>query len=171
MQLIMVDPDIPRPTPQELLHWMQTGLVSANTSTNVAGRQIFALEAPENTPAIAAYIAPSPPALNPVTHRYIQLLLNTTGNEAAVSSLRMAGSGSRTPFDAEEVINAAGLRVLAGNWFNVTNTSSTKSTASGSSGIQPSQTGVPFTGGVTINTASSAAALSIGLGAMMVLAL
>jgi hypothetical protein len=131
---MMVDPDIP---PQvaggatsELLHWMQSGLVSSNTSTTVGGQKFFELVNPSNTTPIASYIQPSPPNKSPVSHRYTQLLLNTTGNSSALSTLAKFGM-TRQNFSAVDVVNSAGLQVLRGNSFNVT--AATNTTASGGS--------------------------------------
>ncbi|TVY41697.1 hypothetical protein LSUB1_G003164 [Lachnellula subtilissima] len=130
--LMMVDPDIP---PQivggatsELLHWMQPGLVSANTSTTIGGLKVYELINPTNVSAIATYLGPSPPNKSPTTHRYTQLLLNTTGNSTALATLTKAGA-TRTNFNAVDVVKNAGLTVLFGNYFNVS--ASTNTTVSG----------------------------------------
>jgi len=120
---MMVDPDLP-PSPgstNELLHWMQTGLTSANTSTTIRGFQVFELVNTGNESALASYIKPSPPNEAPHTHRYTQMLLNITGNGSALNALK-GFSSSRTNFSAANVVKSAGLTILAGNSFNVTNT-------------------------------------------------
>ncbi|KAK7978100.1 hypothetical protein PG988_005590 [Apiospora saccharicola] len=67
----MVDLDIPVDTdPHTLLHWMQTDLTPATTATTMAtgdGKtaSVFELQNTKNTPALAAYVAPAPPAKNP----------------------------------------------------------------------------------------------------------
>lgn len=126
----MVDPDIPPATAGgptgELLHWMQPGLVSANNITFIGGVQMFELINPSNVSAFATYIQPSPPNKAPNTHRYTQLLLNTTGNSSALSTLSKFAA-TRTNFSAVNVVQAAGLAVLFGNSFNVTNTTLTQS--------------------------------------------
>jgi hypothetical protein len=127
---MMVDPDIPPATAggstSELLHWMQSGLVSANNSTFVGGVNIFELINPTNTSALATYIQPSPPNKSPTTHRYTQMLLNTTGNSSAISTLPIFAK-TRTNFSAVNVVKNTGLNVVFGNSFNVTNVTLTQS--------------------------------------------
>jgi len=136
--LMMVDPDIPPQTAggptTELLHWMQSGLVSANTSTTIGGVKVFELRNPSNTTAFASYIGPSPPNKAPQTHRYTQMLLNTTGNVTALTSLAKFAM-TRSNFSAVNVVRSSGLTVLAGNSFNVTADSSTTGVGSGNSTI------------------------------------
>ncbi|KAI9049661.1 hypothetical protein LZ554_006686 [Drepanopeziza brunnea f. sp. 'monogermtubi'] len=123
--IMMVDPDIP---PQqeggptgELLHWMQQDMTSSNTSTMVAGMMVYVLQSSvANTAAIAPYFGPSPPNKAPNTHRYTQLLLDTTNNPTGLASLTQAGA-TRTNFDAVKVVSAAGVKIVAGNSFNVMN--------------------------------------------------
>jgi phosphatidylethanolamine-binding protein len=167
----MVDPDLPAPLTGENLHWMQTGLVSAQTATTLAGTEVFVLTSGTgNTTSIAPYNPPSPPARAPTTHRYVFLLVETTNNQAALSVLTTAAGSPRIPFSASETLSQAGLQVLAGNWFNVTN-SSTASTPSGTSGsgmpsgtgAQPSSTS-PFAGAAMVHGPSVAL---LGLGTMM----
>jgi hypothetical protein len=120
---MMVDPDIPPQTAGgptgELLHWMQAGLVSANTTTTIGGVKVFKLINPSNTSALASYIQPSPPNKAPLSHRYTQMLLNTTGNSTVLSTLSKFAA-TRQNFSAVNVVKSAGLAVLAGNSFNVT---------------------------------------------------
>ena len=129
---MMVDPDIPPATAggatSELLHWMQTGLVSANTMTTIAGQQVYELVNPANTSALASYFGPSPPNKVPESHRYTQLLLNTTSNSSAIVTLQQFAA-TRTNFNAVNAVNSAGLVVLAGNWFVVSNTTGANSTS------------------------------------------
>lgn len=130
----MVDLDIP-PSPNstnQRLHWLQTGLTSAESVTTVAGVQVHELVNAGNSSALAVYNAPNPPARAPLSHRYTQFLFNLTGNTAAVAILQPYAQ-NRSNFSAANVISAAGLTVLAGNWFNVTNTSITASETSGTS--------------------------------------
>ncbi|EPE30006.1 PEBP-like protein [Glarea lozoyensis ATCC 20868] len=122
--VILADPDIPgAPTDSktgQFLHWIQAGLESSSTSTTVAGQTIFELQNPSNASAFAPYVQPSPPNRALTTHRYIELLVNTTGDSAALKTLMTAGA-TRTNFSALAVVNAAGKEVLFANWFNVTN--------------------------------------------------
>ncbi|CZR60256.1 uncharacterized protein PAC_10152 [Phialocephala subalpina] len=194
--VMMVDPDIPPATAggatSELLHWMQSGLVSANTSTTIGGVATFELINPGNTSAIASYIQPSPPNKAPNTHRYTQLLLNTTAmgsNTTALNTLMTAGK-TRTNFSAVNVVKAAGVAIIAGNSFDVTNgtlvqsniTKTTSVAGSGAasatgtgSGTRASDaanassvtTGAPkATGGVGETFHSGNGALIAGLGAL-----
>ncbi|TVY19628.1 hypothetical protein LARI1_G003338 [Lachnellula arida] len=150
--LMMVDPDIPPQTAggatSELLHWMQPGLVSANTSTTIGGIKVYELVNPTNVSAIATYISPSPPNKSPTTHRYTQMLLNTTGNGTALSTLSKAGA-ARSNFSAVDVVKNAGLNVLFGNYFNVS--AATNTTGSGS-GATSSGSGGKATGSASAVT-------------------
>lgn len=125
----MIDLDIPTNNPPQtntLLHWMQTGLTpataatAANTSSGNA--QVFALQTGQ-TAAFATYLQPNPPARVPLSHRYTQILVDTTGvQQTALDSLKSAAQ-NRQGFKAQEVLTAAGLqsKVVAGNFYNVTN--------------------------------------------------
>lgn len=136
---MMVDPDIPPQTvggpTTELLHWMQAGLVSANTTTTIGGVKVFELINPGNTSALASYIQPSPPNKAPLSHRYTQMLLNTTGNSSVLSTLSKFAA-TRQNFSAVNVVQSAGLTVLAGNSFNVT--AATNTTAGGATNASTS---------------------------------
>ena len=138
---MMVDPDIPPQTAGgptvELLHWMQAGLVSANTTTTIGGVKVFELINPGNTSALASYIQPSPSNKAPLSHRYTQMLLNTTGNSSVLSTLSKFAA-TRQNFSAVNVVNSAGLTVLAGNSFNVT--AATNTTAGGAANATSAST-------------------------------
>jgi hypothetical protein len=137
--LMMVDPDIPPAVPGnptgELLHWLQPGLISASTPSTLAGRTVYTLTNPSNVSALATYLQPTPPFKVPYSHRYVELLLNTTAVDTKNGSvLQMASSGARTPFDAVKVLRDAGVVIVASNWFNVTKANATASaTASATS--------------------------------------
>jgi len=180
--IMMVDPDIPPVTAggptSELLHWMQPGLVSADNSTLIAGIQMFELINPSNISAFATYIQPSPPNKVPNTHRYTQLLLNTTGNSGALSTLSTFAA-TRTNFSAVNVVQNAGLTVLFGNSFNVTNitlnqSNITKTTGAGGTvtmtatlaGTAPTGTGSSSTAGGVPSGQNGGAAYIAGLGAL-----
>jgi hypothetical protein len=142
----MCDPDIPgAPTDSltgQFLHWLQPGLESSSVSTKVAGQTIFELKTVKtagNTTAIAPYLQPSPPNQALTTHRYIQLLVNTTGNSAALQKLMTAGA-VRTNFSALQTVDAAGLKVLFGNYFNVTNEDALKAAGGASNGTTGGKT-------------------------------
>jgi len=143
----MIDLDIPTNSPPQtstLLHWLQTGLTSAETATmlNTTTRgkggatQAFILQNKGNTAALAPYIGPSPPARIPLSHRYTQILVNHTGlSTESVGALQMAAA-TRQGFNAMQVLMQAGLmdKVVAGNFFNVTNAGPVNSTSTGGGG-------------------------------------
>jgi len=156
--LMMVDPDIP---PQivggatsELLHWLQPGLVSANTSTTIGGIKVYELINPTNVSAIATYLGPSPPNKSPTTHRYTQLLLNTTGNGIALAALTKSGA-TRTNFSAVDVVKNAGLTVLFGNYFNVSADTNTTVSGSGNGTSASSRATSTGSGGKATGSASA----------------
>ncbi|RDL35418.1 Uncharacterized protein BP5553_07349 [Venustampulla echinocandica] len=159
--ILMVDLDIPPAmeggATSQLLHWMQTGLESANTSTTIAGTKVFELVNPSKASPVAAYRQPNPPNRNPVSHRYTQFLVNTTGNTAALASLTQAGATIRN-FSAANVIKSAGVDVAAGNWFNVTNANATGAGTNGAS--QTNSTSQAAAGGAVRMTGNSGAALA-----------
>lgn len=125
----MIDLDIPTNNPPQtntLLHWMQTGLTPATAATalnsSAGNAQAFALQTGQ-TAAFATYLQPNPPAKVPLSHRYTQILVDTTGvQQTALDSLKTAAA-NRQGFKAQEVLTAAGLqsKVVAGNFYNVTN--------------------------------------------------
>lgn len=128
---MMIDLDIPTDSPPQtntLLHWMQTGLTPSTTATqlNTTSGPIraFLLENRGNaTAAIAPYFGPNPPARVPLSHRYTQLLVDTSGlGEAGTEALKTAAKTGRG-FDVASVLSKAGLqgKLVAGNSFNVTN--------------------------------------------------
>jgi hypothetical protein len=170
---MMVDPDIPPQTAggptSQLLHWMQSGLVSANNATFIGGVKIYELVNPSNTPALATYIQPSPPNRAPNTHRYTQMLFNTTGNSSALTQLTTFAK-TRSNFSAENVVKTTGLTVLFGNSFDVTNTTLTQSnitkTTAGAAGAGSTGTGgAAATGSTTPKSAGGVPTVSDGRGA------
>lgn len=170
--IMMVDPDIPpavvgNPT-SELLHWMQGGLVSASTASTVGGVQIFELINPKNQSAFASYLGPSPPAKAPLTHRYTQMLLNTTDNTNAVSSLSKFAT-VRTNFSAVSVVQSSGAILVAGNSFNVTNTTGSGTATGTISGSSPSST--PFQQNIGSAEKIESGAFVAGFGAMIAAAM
>lgn len=128
--VLMIDIDIPTntpPTTSTLLHWMQTGLTPATTTTNLNTSMgvmpVFLLQNTTNTAPFAPYFGPSPPARIPLSHRYVQILVDTTNaQQTALTALRTA-AGNRTAFSALSTLTAANLQnnVVAGNFYNVTN--------------------------------------------------
>lgn len=128
--VLMIDIDIPTNSPpatSTLLHWMQTGLTPATTATSLnasaGASSVFLLQNGSNTSPFATYIPPNPPARVPLSHRYVQLLVDTSGvATSALDGLKTAAA-NRSAFSAEKVLTAAGLqgKVVAGNFYNVTN--------------------------------------------------
>ncbi|KAB8291656.1 hypothetical protein EYC80_006456 [Monilinia laxa] len=120
--VMMVDPDIPSSkagdSTSQFLHWMQSGLTSANTTTTIDGQKIYELVNEKDTPAFATYLQPNPPNIAPTTHRYTQLLFNTTNMNMSLTTLQMAGK-NRGGFNAADVAKSARLTVIMGNSFNV----------------------------------------------------
>lgn len=140
---MMIDLDIPSQSggaTGTLLHWMQTDLVSANTSTTINGMKVFELINPNNVAAVAPYFGPSPPNRAPVSHRYTEILVDTTSlgsskaNGTGMAALMQAGA-TRGNFSAETVVQTIGSKVVAGNSFNVTSPEAlTGGSSSGGSG-------------------------------------
>ncbi|KAA8563819.1 hypothetical protein EYC84_011834 [Monilinia fructicola] len=120
--VMMVDPDIPSSKggdiTSQFLHWMQSGLTSANTTTTIGGQKIYQLTNEKDTPAFATYLQPNPPNIAPTTHRYTELLFNTTNMNMSLATLQMAGK-NRGNFNAADVAKSAKLKVIMGNSFNV----------------------------------------------------
>ncbi|PQE03452.1 phosphatidylethanolamine-binding PEBP protein [Rutstroemia sp. NJR-2017a BVV2] len=169
--ILMVDPDIPSssgtgPTSQ-FLHWVQSDLVSSNTTTTISGQKVYTLVNTKNTTAFAAYLQPNPPNKAPTTHRYTQLLFNTTGGSAstALKSLQTAAK-SRENFSTTDVVKSAGLVVLMGNSFDVAfadkginSTGAGAGSSSGTSGGKGSGTsGGEGNGTATSNSTSTSTA-------------
>ncbi|KAK6595393.1 phosphatidylethanolamine-binding protein [Botrytis cinerea] len=102
----------------QFLHWMQADLTSSNTTTTIGGQKIYELINVKNTSAFATYLQPNPPDIAPTTHRYTQLLFNTTGMNMSLASLQTAGK-TRGNFNATNVVKSAKLTVLMGNSFDV----------------------------------------------------
>ncbi|KAM7194753.1 hypothetical protein V8F20_007773, partial [Naviculisporaceae sp. PSN 640] len=138
--VLMIDIDIPTNNPPQtntLLHWFQTNLVPSQTATaiTVPGSStplsVFLLQnrtAPNASPPITSYFGPNPPARIPLSHRYTQILVDTSnltpqGARALEQAARPAGGGVAIGFNASAVLASAGLseKVVAGNFFNVTN--------------------------------------------------
>lgn len=127
---MMIDLDIPTNdtgSTSTLLHWMQTGLTPATTATPLnmtsGGESVFLLENTANTPALAPYFGPSPPARVPLSHRYTQILVDTSGVSTQATGALQDAAASRRGFDAPTVLQQAGLenKVVAGNFFIVMN--------------------------------------------------
>ncbi|KAI0138768.1 phosphatidylethanolamine-binding protein [Pestalotiopsis sp. NC0098] len=128
--VMMVDLDIPTDSPPQtstLLHWMQTDLMQSSKAvamnTTAGTSMVFALEMPGAVAAAASYIGPAPPARTPLSHRYTQLLIDTTSASTESMNVLMQAAQNRQGFNAETVLTQAGLqdKVVAGNFFVVTN--------------------------------------------------
>lgn len=129
----MIDLDIPTASPPQtdtLLHWLQTGLTPPDFPTMITTSagiiMAYLLEVNNTTPTsepIVPYFGPNPPARVPLTHRYTQLLVDTSEVTAEGVEVLRAAAGTLRGFDAAAVLEEAGLggRVVAGNWFTVTN--------------------------------------------------
>lgn len=152
--VIMVDLDIPsNSTPHTFLHWVQTDLTpstaaSAVTSGNGSTTQAFTLTNSKSTAALVAYTQPNPPAQNPLSHRYTQVLVDTSAMSAAALDTIKTAAQSKVGFDVATVLQNAGLTasVVAGNSFNVTN-SGTATTSNGNAAAANGTTTSTTTGG------------------------
>jgi len=141
--VFMIDLDIPTnnpPATNTLLHWLQTGLTPAaqatrlNTTTGQVS--VFLLENSTNTAPITAYFGPNPPARIPLSHRYTQILVDTsTLDTNGLNSLRTAAA-TIIGFNAQTVLGQLGLadKVVAGNFYNVTNPGPVNGTGMGPGG-------------------------------------
>ncbi|KAI1079334.1 PEBP-like protein [Whalleya microplaca] len=148
--VLMIDLDIPTDNPPKtntLLHWMQTGLTSSTTATAInstaGSTNAFKLTAAGGQAAFAEYLGPSPPAKVPLSHRYTQILVDTSAATTANLAVLQKAAATRMGFDTNAVLTEAGLvdKVIAGNFFNVTNpgpaaaaTNSTTGTTNGTAG-------------------------------------
>lgn len=158
--VLMIDLDIPTDSPPKtdtLVHWAQTGLKQSAAPSNLGGNNAFLLTKGTEA-ATQAYFAPNPPNKAPVTHRYTQIVIDTTGAAAAdVKKLQDAVKAKQKGFDVVSALKAAGLsdKVVAGNFFRVTNgqaaISAGNSTTGGGSNPRPSGV-VKGTGGVVSST-------------------
>jgi hypothetical protein len=160
----MIDLDIPTntSTTNTLLHWMQTGLTPATSPTmlNTTNGQnmVFMLQNTTQTAPAAPYIGPGPPARNPLSHRYTQILVDTSGVTAQSTNSLETAAKSRFGFDAMTVLMQAGLeaKVVAGNSFNVTNPGPVQNNNGGSFTNSTGTTGGGGTAGTGIVSAPSA---------------
>ncbi|KZL83124.1 phosphatidylethanolamine-binding protein pebp [Colletotrichum incanum] len=128
--VIMVDIDVPTNQPPKtgtLLHWMQTGLMSADTpvtlNTTAGPKKVFVMQNRMNAAALAPYIGPNPPAREPLSHRYTFVAVDhTTITQQGLMALSGAAQ-NRRDFNVMNGLMAAGLqdKVVAGNFFRVTN--------------------------------------------------
>ncbi|KAI0442638.1 PEBP-like protein [Xylaria telfairii] len=166
--VLMIDLDIPADSPHTLLHWLQTGLTQSSSAVSLSTTQgtlsAFVLSVPEDE-AFAPYIGPAPPARIPLSHRYTQIVVDTSDvSEEGLAALKTAAA-TRLNFNAQTILTSAGLadKVVAGNFFNVTNpgpvsASSSNSTTGGGNGTSNNPptptTQVPVSGAVNLQQAS-----------------
>lgn len=175
--VIMVDLDIPsNSTPHTFLHWVQTDLTpstaaSAVTSGNGSASQAFTLTNTKGTAALVAYTQPNPPAQNPLSHRYTQVLVDTSALSAAALDTIKTAVQTKVGFDVATVLQSAGLtaNVIAGNSFNVTNSGTTAngitvSTTTGGSGKKGQKGNATKGGKNRTKTGAGAAAQATGDG-------
>ncbi|KAB5575851.1 phosphatidylethanolamine-binding protein [Coniochaeta sp. 2T2.1] len=164
--VIMIDLDIPTntSTTNTLLHWMQTGLTPATSATmlNTTSGQnmVFLLQNTTQTAPAAPYIGPGPPARNPLSHRYTQILVDTSGVSTESTSALETAAKTRLGFDAMSVLMQAGLesKVVAGNSFNVTNPGPAQNNNGG--GFTNSTTGTTGNGAAGTGSVSAPSASS-----------
>ncbi|KAK3328439.1 phosphatidylethanolamine-binding protein [Cercophora scortea] len=137
--VLMIDLDIPTNSSKTntLLHWMQTGLTPATTTSRLTAANgsvsVFLLENRSNTTAFAPYIGPNPPARIPLSHRYTQILVDTTNLTSEGASVLQTAAATRIGFSASTVLTEASLegKVVAGNSYNVTNPGPAQSSTTG----------------------------------------
>ncbi|KAK1986920.1 phosphatidylethanolamine-binding protein [Colletotrichum cereale] len=141
--IIMVDVDIPTNNPPAtgtFLHWAQADLIPVTTTTTLQlndGKQtIHTLKA--NGDAIAPYRGPAPPAKVPLSHRYIELLVDTSDITAA-GTAALKTLSNRQGVQVNDVLTKAGLanKVVAGNFFTVTNPGPAANAKNGNSTTPP----------------------------------
>ncbi|KAI4867699.1 PEBP-like protein [Hypoxylon rubiginosum] len=147
--VLMIDLDIPTNSPpatNTLLHWMQTGLTQSTTATPLGSTNAFLFQNSSGQTAFAEYLGPAPPARIPLSHRYTQIVVDTSDATEASLSVLQSAAASRMGFNALAVLTQAGLesKVLAGNFFNVTNPGPVASTT-GSANSSNSTSGGSFT--------------------------
>lgn len=143
---MMVDLDIPSSTqPTTFLHWIQTDLAASTTPetimTNQGILQGFGVNLAKDTAAIVPYTQPSPPAQNPLSHRYTQLLIDTSQMTSAGLTALQTAAQNRVNFNINTTLQEAGLSqsVIAWNFFNVTNPGPAASTAGSATGAADSK--------------------------------
>lgn len=164
----MIDLDIPTDNPpatNTLLHWLQTGLVplAGGISTAPNGSAIptvYPLSNPTNESALAPYAGPNPPARVPLSHRYVQILVDTSAADAAAIGVLRQAATTRRGFNASRVLAEAGLagKVVAGNFYNVTNAGPAATAPAPSSSTAGGGSATQTTGGAGQPTVSVAVA-------------
>ncbi|ESZ89758.1 hypothetical protein SBOR_9858 [Sclerotinia borealis F-4128] len=156
--VMMVDPDIPPAKSggdtSQFLHWMQTDLTSANTTTTIGGQKVYELINVKNTSAFATYLQPNPPNIAPTTHRYTQLLFNTTNMNMSLTTLQTSGK-ARGNFSSADVVKRAKLMVLMGNSFDVSFGDKAMNTTGATTGTSTGNSTKPTSTGTATSTSNS----------------
>lgn len=121
----MVDLDIPTPTPgvtTTLLHWLQTNLTSSRKPTTICGTDVYLLRNTTQTEPLAGYIAPQPPAIIPLSHTYVLILIDISDITPEGLDVLAKAADERVGFQTKAVLDEVGVDcVVAGTYFNVTN--------------------------------------------------
>ncbi|KAF2113528.1 phosphatidylethanolamine-binding protein [Lophiotrema nucula] len=150
---VMMDLDVPpqgtNTTRRTLLHAMVTDFKP--TQQKLSNNTVL-LASTQKGPA--AYIAPGPPATDPVAHRYVQLLFQQPAT-LKVQASDFSDTSKRIGFDINAFMKTQGLSApLAANFFTVDGKASGSAsgtatgTATGTGGIAKN-TLQPFTGGAS----------------------
>ncbi|GJC86324.1 protein FLOWERING LOCUS T [Colletotrichum liriopes] len=180
--IIMVDIDIPTNNPPAtgtFLHWAQTDLTPAAKTTKVQlndGQQtIHSLTTKAD--AIAAYKGPAPPAKVPLSHRYVQVLVDTS-NITAAGTAALKTLSNRSGVQVNDVLAKAGLTnmVVAGNFFTVSNPGPAANAKNGTTTTAPTGGGAKTTkapSGISLGEKSTrlSPAMLLGVTAVSLLAL
>ncbi|KAI1191358.1 phosphatidylethanolamine-binding protein [Nemania serpens] len=177
--ILMIDLDIPTDNPPKtntLLHWAQTGLTQSDSTSG--SKTAFEFSVPDDEAAFASYLGPAPPAKIPLSHRYTEIIIDTSdASEEGLDALK-AAAANRMGFDAQSVLTSAGLadKVVAGNFFNVTNpgplppSPTSNSTSSGGDGTNPktSPSPVPTSAAAVSQSVSASLLASLMVGVAFV---
>ncbi|KAK4193070.1 CEN-like protein 1 [Podospora australis] len=165
--VLMIDLDIPTDNPpatNTLLHWMQTGLAPATVptqlNTTTGAIRAFLLENSTNTAPIVAYFGPNPPARIPLSHRYTQILVDTSNITTEGTEILRSAAATLRGFNAQEVLTEAELvdKVVAGNFYNVTNPgpATSPSATAGAGTVTPTGSGTAASGSATSDVVTAA---------------
>jgi len=110
-----------------MLQWMQTSLTQSSSATplntTMGSKNAYVFSVSQDVEAFAPYAGPAPPARIPLSHRYTQILVDTSeASDEALATLKTAAANRRN-FVALDVLTSAGLanKIVAGNFYNVTN--------------------------------------------------
>ena len=121
----MIDLDIPTPTPgvtTTLHHWFQTNLTSSRKHTTIPNTKFHLLQNVHKTEPLAGYISPQTPALIPLGHTYVLILVDLSYISPEGLEVLKKPTEERVGFDAEVVLYETGVECAAvGTYFIVTN--------------------------------------------------